>query len=141
MSENARFQKILKLAVNPAAQEGEAQAAFGRLRELARLYPHLTAPAAPPPMPPPAAAKAEENTVHWRLTKIAPFWFAIAIDNLSRQGYRLGLRCQFACDFKERPTALDITCTGSKDACDLFGQTLAFLIDYINSQRASPKKS
>jgi hypothetical protein len=95
MSENARFHKILTLAVNPSAQEGEAQAAFGKLRELVRQHPHLSAPPQPPEMPLPVPVKAEDHTVQWRLTKISPFWFPITFDNLSGQAYGLGLRSKF----------------------------------------------
>ena len=135
---NARFQKILTLAVNPAAQEGEAQAAFGKLRELVRLNPHLTAPPPFPPMPAPVGIKADDSTLQWRLSRIPSFWLVIVIDNLSGQAYNLGLRNRVSCDFSENPTALDITCTGSKDACESFSQALAFLINYINSQPQKP---
>jgi len=139
MSEShARFQKILTLAVNPAAQEGEAQAAFGKLRELVRQNPHLTAPPSYPPMPPPVEVKDDDSTGQWRLTKISTFWFALLIDNLSGQAYNLGLRSRFACDFSETPTALDITFTGSAEACESMGRAVAFLVDYINSQPQKP---
>jgi hypothetical protein len=141
MSENVRFHKILALAVNPAAQEGEAQAAFGKLRQLVRLNPHLAAPPSFPPMPPPVAPKAEECTVKWRLTQIAPRWFSLVIDNLSSQAYSFGLRSRFACDFTETPTPVDITCTGPKDACDHFSFCLNVLIEFINSQPPTPQNS
>jgi len=141
MSDKILFQKILTLAVNPSALEGEAQAAFGKLRELARQNPHLATLPTPPPMPPPVTRHPEDTTSQWRLVKIPPYWLSITVDNLSGQSYNLGLRSRFSFDFLETPTALEITCTGSKESCDCFGQALAFLINYINSQppiQASP---
>jgi hypothetical protein len=136
MSDSARFHKILSLAVNPAAPNGEAQAAFDRLRELVRRNPHLTAPPPQPPMPPPVRVKPDDETHQWRLTKIPPFWLLITFDNLSGQAYDLGLRSRFSCDFKDNPTALLVTCTGQKDACGQFGKALSSLLSYINSQPA-----
>ncbi|MGI4810835.1 MAG: hypothetical protein ACRYF2_22330, partial [Janthinobacterium lividum] len=121
MPDNAKFQKILALAVNPAAPEGEAQAAFDRLRNLVRLNPHLTTPPSPPPMPPPAPPKPEDITNEWRLTNISSFWLPISIDNLSGHAYGLGLQSKLTCDFSISPTALIVTVSGSMTECQKFG--------------------
>jgi hypothetical protein len=135
MSDSGRFHKILALAVNPAAPQGEALAAFDRLRDLVRRNPHLTAP---PPMPPPVPPEPKDSISEWRLTHIPPFWLPITIDNLSGQAYRLGLRSKFACDFSVSPTALTVTSTGPAAACQKFGELLSNLIDHVNTQPAKP---
>lgn len=133
MSNEVRFRKILALAVNPAALDGEAQVAFGKLRDLVRQNPQLSEPPLPR-IQSSTFSKADEISTQWVLTDVAPFWFGIVIDNLSGAGYDLGLRCRIACDFQKIPTAIIFTCTGSKDACDSFAIILRSLIDYINSQ-------
>jgi hypothetical protein len=127
MSNSERFHKVLALAINPAAHDGEAQAAFARLRDMAKQNPDLRTP------PPPVASNPPEHTEQWRLTKISSYWLPIILDNLSGQAYDVGLRSKLACDFGEVPAALDITCTGPKAACDKFGQALTVLVDFINS--------
>ena len=89
-------------------------------------------------MPPLTPVEAGDYTEQWRLTNVASFWLPITVDNLSGQAYGLGLKSKFAFDFKVIPTALDITCTGSKEACERFGQAIATFIAYINTQPANP---
>jgi len=126
MSNSERFHKVLALAINPAAHDGEALSAFARLREMVKQNPDLRTP--PPVSPQPA-----EHTEQWRLTKISAYWLPIVLDNLSGQAYDGGLRSKLSCDFGEFPAALDIICTGTKTACDTFGQALAVLVDFINA--------
>lgn len=138
MSDSVRFHKILALAVNPAAKDGEAQAAFAKLRDLVKQNPAVTAPPPPPPMPEPVAVKEEETSTEWRLTNLPPFWLPITASNLSEQAFALGLRSKIVYDFKVVPTAIDILCVGSPKACESFNVYLKFLIDYTNTQPANP---
>jgi hypothetical protein len=133
MSDKERFDKVLAVAINPGAYEGEAIAAFRKARELAKKNPSLANGAELIPLsvklqPPP------EQSVQFRLSKIPQAWLKICINSLSAEAYGLGLISKLYCDFTEIPTALDVRCDGSKEACDAFKAHLDWLIEYVKDQ-------
>jgi hypothetical protein len=136
-ADKERFDKIMALAIDPGAHEGEALAAFSMLRKFARENPSLTAP----PTPPPAAPPPVSSSIEWRLTKLPPFWMPITVSNLSEQAYSLGLRSKFVFDFKQIPAAVDIRCDGPEAACKAFSAYLTALIEWTNTQPTDPTYS
>ena len=134
-----RFDKIMALAMDPGAHDGEAQAAFAMLRKLVRQYPSLTMPPQPPlPAPSQAPPSPTESNREWRLTKLPSFWLTITVGNLSERAYLLGLRSKFVFDYSEQPTAVDIRCDGPENACRAFDDFLAAIIEWTNTQPADP---
>jgi len=127
--------KIIAVALSPGAYEEEAVAALRKAREIVKRNPTLAHPEPPSPQKPPSTPPPKpEHSIEYRVSKIRPFWLGIFLSNLSEKAYGLGLRSKFSCDFTEIPTAVDIRCDGSKEACDLFVEHLHCLINYINSQ-------
>jgi hypothetical protein len=136
-AEKERFDKVLAIAINPGAYEGEAIAALHKARELVKKHPSLAHPRPAPPAPAPKRAPPGDDALEILVTHISPFWLNIFLNNLSEQAYGLGLKSKLVCDFKT-PHAVDIRCDGPKKACEAFKAHLSWLIDYINSQ---PRKS
>jgi hypothetical protein len=123
-----RFDKVWALAVNPGAIEGEALAAFRKMRELVKENPALGHPApqtAPAPKPPQATLKA-------RITRVHSEWVLILIGQLSKRAYELDLRNKITFDFSAAQTAIELVCEGSADACNEFERHVDWCIDYIN---------
>jgi hypothetical protein len=124
-TERRLFDKVLAVAVNPGAYETEAIAALRKARELVKEDPSL---AHPPPLP-----KPSEMSFQVTLTNVSPFWLRIVLNNLSEQAYGLGLRSKMVCDFKT-PTAVNVRCDGSRQACKAFQEHLNLVLDHINAQ-------
>jgi hypothetical protein len=133
ISDKERFAKVLAVAVNPGAYEGEAIAALLKARQLAKKNPSLANGETASPLslahqPPP------EQSVQFRITKIPFAWLKICMNSLSAEAYGLGLKSKLYCDFTEIPTALDVRCDGSQEACDAFKAHLDWLIEYVSDQ-------
>jgi hypothetical protein len=122
------FDKVLAVAVNPGAYETEAIAALRKARELVKQDPSL---AHPPSLPKPSSPS--EMSFQVTLTNVTPFWLRIVLNNLSEQAYGLGLRSKMVCDF-ETPTAVNVRCDGSRQACKAFQEHLNLVLNHINSQ-------
>lgn len=129
-----RFDKILALAVNPGAPDGEASAAFSMLRKLVRENPSLTMPPQPPVAPP--EPKPAIDSFSTKVTHISAFWFLIFINSTSEKAFELGLKYQFTCDplTVQTPMTIQIKHEGDPKACKAFTAHLNWLIEYINSQ-------
>ena len=122
------FDKVLAVAVNPGAYETEAIAALRKARELVKQDPSL---AHPPSLPKPSSPS--EMSYQVTLTNVTPFWLRIVLNNLSEQAYGLGLKSKMVCDFKT-PTAVNVRCDGSRQACKAFQEHLNLVLDHINTQ-------
>jgi hypothetical protein len=130
-----RFEKIMAVAVNPGAYEGEAIAALRKARELVKQDPSLGHPVLPTEIPP---KTPDDHSFETRLTNVSSYWQDILVGSLSAEAYGLGLRSKFGFDFKISPTALDVRCDGPKEACDAFKAHLEWVIAYINAQPPKP---
>ena len=132
--EHDRFEKILALAVDPGAYEGEAIAALRRAYEMVQRNPSL-ASQSPPISPKPPPVSPQEASVAIKVTNITAFWFLIFVNSISQEAYGLGLKSKFVCDplMVQAPMVVDIRCDGPQKACDAFRAHLNWLIDYINS--------
>src|SRR5215475_16120308 len=129
------IEKIIAVALSPGAYEEEAVAALRKAREIVKKNPTLAHPEPPSPQRPPSTPPPKpEHSIEYRVSRITQFWLGIFLSNLSQKAYGLGLRSKFSCDFTEIPTAVDLRCDGSKEACDLFVEHLHCLINHINSQ-------
>ena len=133
-NERERYDKVIAIAVNPGAYEGEAIAALRKAGQLVKQDPSLAHPPPPPAAPPPKPSPPGEASYECRITKIPPFWLNIFLNKLSEEAYGLGLKSKLVCDFSEMPTAVDVRCDGLKPTCDEFGAHVTWLIGYINSQ-------
>src|SRR5258708_33639726 len=133
-----RFDKVLAVAINPGAYEGEAIAALHKARELVKKTPSLAHPPPPPPPLPPAAKPAppDEASFQVQITNVPPFWLNILLNLLSQEAYGLGLKSKMVCDFKE--SAVDVRCDGPKKACKAFEAHVTWVVDYVNSQPRNP---
>jgi hypothetical protein len=132
--ERTRFQKILAVAVNPGALEGEAMAALQRARELVKRNPEL---AHPPPPPTPAVNKPQtepEASYTGTIRHIHPDWLLIVVDLLSKRGHALGLKYRIGFDFTQSPFGLQLEYEGSQRACEGFAWSLNWVVSYINEQ-------
>jgi hypothetical protein len=140
MSDKNSFHKILALAVNPGAPDGEAQAALGKLRELVRQNPSLTMPPAPPPMPAPPPPKPPNDSYSTKITYVGSFWFLIVLNSLSEKAFNLGLQYQLTSDplISKTPMTIQVRYDGPPYECQAFGVHINWLIDYINSQPPQP---
>ena len=134
-----RFNKVLAVAVNPGAYEGEAIAALRMARELVKQDATLAYPPPPPPPPNPPRAPPDDVSHQVRLTNVAPFWLYILINSLSQEAYGLGLKNKIVIDFTATPYALDVRCDGKKAACDAFQKHVDWLISHVNSQPPEPR--
>jgi hypothetical protein len=131
-----QFNKVLTLAINPGAIEGEAIAALRRLRELVKNNPTLTHP---PSMPSPQVSPAPsrpESTLNVRVTSVHPDWLLIAVSLLSRSAYHLALKYQIDFDFSEIPTAVTMICEGTDRACSSMSGQVKWIVNYINEQNS-----
>ena len=128
-----RFEKVLAVAINPGAYEGEAIAALRKARELAKRNPSLANAAPSPGLPLPARTEPEYS-IRLRVRNIPFDWFKVCINSLSAEAYGLGLKSKLYCDLSEVPTALDVSCDGSHEACEAFRVHLDALIDYVSGQ-------
>jgi hypothetical protein len=137
-ADRERLEKVLAIAVNPGAYEGEAMAALRKARELVKKDPSLAHPPPAPPAPAPKPAPPGDESVQIKVTHIPSFWLNIFLNKLSEQAYGLGLKSKLVCDFKETSTAVDVRCDGSKEACAALKAHLNWLINYINSQPPRP---
>ena len=124
----------MAVALSPGAYEEEAISALRRAREIVKKNPTLAHPEAPPPTPPSTPPPKPEHSIEYHVTKITQVWLGVFLSNISEKAYGLGLRSKLSLDFSELPTAVDIRCDGTKEACDLFVKHLQWLIGYINSQ-------
>jgi hypothetical protein len=132
-----RFDKVLAVAVDPGAYEGEAIAALLKARELAKRNPGLaTAVAFSPVMG--GTRPVPEYSIKFRLRNIPFDWLKICINSLSAEAYALDLKSKLYCDFTEVPTALDVRCDGSHEACEAFRAHLEALIDYVHTRSRLP---
>jgi hypothetical protein len=122
-----RFHKVLAIAINPGAPEGEATAALHRARELVKKDPSLAHPA-----PMPAAAIPDHIISNIKVTNIPYLWLSVLLSGASEQAYDLGLRIRMSCDFTQALTAVDIKCDGPENTIALFDAYLGRLIVIIN---------
>jgi hypothetical protein len=130
-----RYDKVLAVAINPSAYEGEAIAALLRARELVKRNPTLAYPPLPPMPPPPKPAPPDEASFQSKVTNISAFWLNIFLSNISQQAYGLGLKSKMVVDFRStKPHAVEIRCDGPKEGCEAFQAHFKWLLDYINSQ-------
>ena len=77
-----RFEKVLAVAINPGAYEGEAIAALRKARELAKRNPSLANAAPTPGLPLPARTEPEYS-IRLRVRNIPFDWFKVCINSLS----------------------------------------------------------
>jgi hypothetical protein len=133
--DHEQFAKVLALAINPGAIEGEAVAALRRLRELVKRNPTLAHPPSPP-SPPPRPPSQPLSTLNVRVTTVHPDWLLILVSLLSRTAYRLALKYQIDFDFSEIPTAVTLVCEGTDAACTSMSENVTWAVNYINSQLA-----
>src|SRR5690242_13364281 len=129
--ERQRFEKVLALAINPGAVEGEAIAAFQRARELVRQNPSLAHPQSPPPSGPDPSPQA---TFKVTITEVHPDWILILVGLLSKTAYELNLKQKIEFDFSHSLTAINILCDGAQSACTKFGREVEWAVNYINEQ-------
>jgi hypothetical protein len=134
--DHRRFEKVLALAIDPGAIEGEAIAAFRRARELVRQNPSLAHPLSSPvpatPDPPPQA------TFKVSITDVHPDWILILAGLLSKTAYELNLKQKIDFDFSRSLTAINILCDGSLSACTKFEREVEWAVNYINEQLRKP---
>jgi hypothetical protein len=133
-----RFEKVLALAIDPGAIEGEAVAALLRLRELVKQNPSL---AHPPELtaPAPKRPSGPEATFTVKITSVHPDWVLIIAGQLSKNAYELDLKSKIEFDFSSTLTAINIVCDGSKSSCDAFGKEVEWYVDYVNKKLHEPK--
>jgi hypothetical protein len=95
-----RLEKVLALAINPGAVEGEAIAALLRARELVKQNPALAHPPSPAPI---SSSKPDhpESSFRVRITGVHPDWLLILVSLLSKTGYEVGVKYQIDFDFSE----------------------------------------
>jgi len=108
-----RFEKIVALAINPGAVEGEAIAAFRRARELVVQNPSLAHPlpsSVPATLDPPPQA-----TFKVSITDVHPDWILILVGLLSKTGYGLNLKQKIEFDFSRSLTGSCGFSTGSTE--------------------------
>jgi hypothetical protein len=128
-----RFDKVWTLAVNPGALEGEALAAFAKMRALVKANPFLAHPPKSSQSTPPPAYQPQA-TYAARITNVHPHWTLILVELLSKRAFELGLRAQITFDFSETLTAVKIHCEGSRLSSSEFEQHVDWCIRYINSK-------
>jgi hypothetical protein len=131
-----RLQKIVALAINPAAIEAEAIAALHRARQLVKQNPAL---AHPPASPTPPLQQTFEALYKARITTVHPDCVLILVGLLSSKAYDLHLQQKLGFDSNAIPTALDVECRGSKMSCQLFERHVEWCRDYINSKLPESK--
>jgi hypothetical protein len=120
-----RFHKVLAIAINPGAPEGEATAALHRARELVKKDPSLAHPA---PNLAAAAAIPDRVISNIKVTNIPQLWLAVLLSSASEEAYDLGLRIRMSCDFSQALTAVSIKCDGPENTSALFEAYLNRLV-------------
>jgi Protein of unknown function (DUF2786) len=139
--DRSRLQKVLAVAINPGAVEGEAIAALRRARELVKQNPALAHPPAPPssqPQPPERVA-APEATFRANITSVHPDWTLILVGRLLKEAYDLDLKHKVEFDFSRPLTGVLVTCEGSQSACESFSAQVEWCVNYVNDQlKTSP---
>jgi hypothetical protein len=129
--DRGRLQKVLAVAINPGAVEGEAIAALRRARELVKQNPGLAHPPAPPsnqPQPPERVA-APEATFRTNITSVHPDWTLILVGHLSKEAYDLDLKHKVEFDFSQPLTSVLVTCEGSQSACEAFSAQVEWCVN------------
>jgi hypothetical protein len=127
-----RFEKVLALAINPGAVEGEAIAALHRARQLVKQNPSLAHPPQQPPAP--VQQPSLQATFKVKITSVHPDWILILVGLLSKRAYELELRSKIEFDFGERLTAIYVVCDGSQASCTVFEKHIEWCVNYINQQ-------
>jgi hypothetical protein len=127
-ADRERFEKVLAIAINPGAQEGEATAALNRARELVRKDPSLAHPAPRPS----ATAPPDHISFELKVTNIPQSWLAVMLSNLSELAYDFKLMIKMSCDFTQTLTTGTIKCDGQKRPCAEFEAHIGRLIALIN---------
>jgi hypothetical protein len=133
-----KFAKVLALAINPGAIEGEAVAALLRLRELVKQSPTLAHLPLPPPPPDPQPS-LPSTTLNVRVTTVHPDWLLILVSLISQSAHFFALRYRIDFDFNEIPTALTLVCEGTNTACTSMSNQVTWCVNYINSQITNSK--
>ena len=133
--DRALLEKVLALAINPGAVEGEAIAALNRARELVKRNPALAHP--PPQTPTPAHQPPPQATFKVRITSVHPDWVLILVGLLSKQAYEWDLKSKIEFDFSASLTAIDVVCDGSRSACAAFEKHVEWCVTYINQRIVS----
>jgi hypothetical protein len=85
-NERDRFEKVLAIAINPGAYEGEAMAALRKARELVKHNPSLAHPKTPPT---PKPSFPDDDALEVKITNIFPYWLNIFLNGLSAEAYGL----------------------------------------------------
>jgi hypothetical protein len=114
MSKNRdRFNKIIAVAVNPAAYEEEAISALKRARELVKQDRALAYPPEPPP-----PHRRLHLTVRTKLKSpnTNPLILPVMMSNLSSEAYGLGLKSKIEIEFVAGVSTytLDVRCDGPR---------------------------
>jgi len=133
-----RLQKVLSLAINPGAIEGEAVAALHRARELVKQNPSLAHPPVPPASPP-FQPPPPQATFKVSITSVHPDWILILVGFLSKTAYELELKHKIEFDFSQTLTAVNVICDGSQTSCASFEKQVEWCIRYINEELKKPK--
>lgn len=128
-----RFEKILALAIDPGAYDGEAVAAMRRAYELVKKNRGLIPPA-PQPVYQPAQPKILSNA--YKITNIQLSWVSIISELLSRKAYELDLKSKLEYDFSQTLTGVSVTFDGTQEACTIFEAHINWVIEYVNSQKS-----
>ena len=133
MSDKARLDKVLAVAISPGAYEHEAIAALHRARELVKRDPNLAFALPSVRYPLPGLDPADEASFEVEISGVSEFWLPIVLNTLSEQAYVLRLKSKFICDFAT-PTTVHVKCDGKEKACEAFKEHLDSLTEYIHSR-------
>jgi hypothetical protein len=131
-----RLDKVLALAINPGAVEGEAIAALHRARQLVKQNPSLAHP--PSQTPSTVHQPSPEATFKVKITSVHPDWVLILAGLLSKRAYELDLRSKIEFDFSQPLTTVDVVCDGSKTSCAAFEKHVDWCVNYINQKLKNP---
>ena len=134
-----RLEKVLALAINPGAVEGEAVAALHRARQLVKQNPSLAHPPQQQ-IPSPIHQPASQATFKVKITSVHPDWILILVGLLSKQAYVLELRSKIEFDFSQALTTIDVVCDGPQTSCRAFEKHVEWCVDYINQQLKNPNR-
>jgi len=83
-ADRERLDKVLAIAINPGAYEGEAIAALRKARELVKKDPSL-AHSQPVPVSNPHPASPGDDALEIKVTQISQFWLNIFLNSLSAE--------------------------------------------------------
>jgi hypothetical protein len=128
-----RLEKVLALAINPGAVEGEAIAALLRARELVKQNPALAHPPSPAPI---SSSKPDhpESSFRVRITGVHPDWLLILVSLLSNTGYEVGVKYRIDFDFSETFVAVTTVCNGTEAQCKAYEFNVEWSVNYINDK-------